>query len=293
MQRTFFFAGVAGLWLLSLSGACYGQETSPDVIMHRPVTFKVQPASVDDYLIELAQAADVNIIADATHLPTQAAPLTGKASDALGNMVPAIAYDQRLSWWRYNSQTFLFWPELSGQELIALAQQIKDRKEAMLPDVIPTAAQQAGVNQAGQANNQGQPPGARSNFLVHQQAYLTRLDEDREMDKLLTDYLQQTYGWDGKAPGPPVQIKVKDLPPPLFAKMLPYIQRQHVGREREGWSSRSAYLSNAFWNNARLWILGENLRPQPGAAEGFLWIGGNLDQHTQTRMSIGRISPQQ
>lgn len=163
---------------LTLCAIAVGVRALPiDDLMRKKVAVKVQEASMDDYLVELARAADVNFIADATDFPKTAEPVSLEQQRPLGNLIIDFARQRKLGSRRFDANTFLFWSAPDTDAALELAHAI-----------LPT-----------QTNPDGKP-------LIR-----------RQMRAWLTDYFKQVHGWNGYSQDVDIKVKLADLPPELRA----------------------------------------------------------------------------
>jgi len=89
--------------------------------MNRKVNLRLEKATLDDQIIELARAADANFIADATHFAETTAPVSGEWEYPLSFLVSNLADAHNLSRYNKDARTFLFW---SQPDMLALAHKI-------------------------------------------------------------------------------------------------------------------------------------------------------------------------
>lgn len=233
-------------------------------VMTREVTATLNGATMDDYMIELARAADVNVIADATEFPEPSAvkaypgtsgaiaglqgPHRDKWGPSLINLLGDFAAQKKLSALRPNARTFLFWSEPDPLELVRL----------MLPD--PNSAQ----NQP-EAEELAQRP----------------------MSGALRDYLKASHGWAGRAAERhakvDIQARVADLPPPLRALVLAEVRRQLIPAEG------ALPLQDEFWERARVKIRSMKIPPANEAVSYFVVKAGDdaLEFHVA---ELGRLT---
>lgn len=284
----------AGTWVLGLSTPAACQIPKIDALLEQRVELKSQQeAPLDDYLIRLAQGADVNFIADATQFPPDAKvqPYPASAAAIAGvqgvhqerwrrtllNLIADVAAEHHLSHLRQGERTFLFWSEPDVRELGRLIAQ----ENASLP-----ALTVAGY---------------------------------KETERQLSDYLQRLHNWNPDAPQPDLKLRFADLPPELRASLSSVVRAEvsHAFEDR-GFSISSrtrrnkierivtekisfkapdtVWFSDEFWKNARIKgysqsepVTGSN-PPQTRTAP-YLVIGGAVsEQDTRTTFApIGRL----
>lgn len=128
-------------WIVSLATtiaapivAAQDNDFPGDELVRRQVEIKTGAVPLDEYLVTMARAADVNIIADATQIP--AASKVEKSTDqVLGGAIESFTRAHQMRARRFGERTFLFWknPEI---DKVALAHRIMKRyrdERAALP----------------------------------------------------------------------------------------------------------------------------------------------------------------
>jgi len=156
--------------------------------LHKDVEFELKPSTPDDELIAVAEAADINIVADATDLPTQSSlvetPWHGKLPWKLWNLVKEITAGRMMAWDpQPDDKTFLFWKQPSTETLRAALQQ---------PQVVTSITSQA---------------------------------DDLSIRRRLSEYLRDRHGWDGAKPNFAVSVPLSQLPEDLQREMIAAAQK--------------------------------------------------------------------
>ena len=184
--------------------------------LRQRVDFELKASTPDDELVAVADAADVNIIADATDLPTQSTlvetPWPGKQPWALWNLVKEITSRRMMAWYPMaDDKTFLFWNQ---PDLAALRKALQEK------DVVTTIAPQ------------------RDDLTIR-----------RELISLLRDQ----YGWDGITPNFAVSIPFSRLPINLSRDMVAATQQPQATTQPRGFLQTA--ISDDFWQKARLKLI--------------------------------------
>jgi len=201
----------------------------------RKIRLHLKDATIDDQIIELARAADANIFADATHFPDTSPPVSGDSEYSIFFCIGSLMESHNLS--RFNLSRF------SEGTLTDLFW-----REPDIESLTRKLVHGASVKQIGEP-----------------------LD-DRALDMLLRDYLQRTYGWDGRAPGFAKDIKMAALPPEIRVPLLAWTQ-QYASNNAGASETTKAWYSEAAWRGARLWIRRPApLSPNEHVSTG-LWVG--------------------
>lgn len=199
------------------STASHAQEDNVprDELTERKVAVSVKGATPDEYLVSLARAADVNIIADAT-TPSEAAPDAAVPEAAAVESPPnipliALLFDfsneQRVHLRRADERTFLFWRPLR--------------------DPVKTANQ----------------------IVAEHQAAMRALPQwtGKEISNAWFEYFKQQHGWTGERDAT-INVKIADLPSPLREGSLAAAQAKLLGIHAP---SYEVFLPET-WRNARL-----------------------------------------
>ena len=101
----------------------------------RPVVLPARQASLDDYLVELAKAGQVNFLADATKFPVTDTPLTAPERKTLIGFIWHLLQEHNVSGMRFDAHTFLFWSKPQEAELARLILvREKERTKEPIPD---------------------------------------------------------------------------------------------------------------------------------------------------------------
>lgn len=220
----------------SLTGYCQksgvSKQNSPDRQLNQ--------AAIDDRLIEIGKANGVNIIADASQFSDDAAatalgtqPVV-KQGD-IGLALKEFGDKHKLTWLKSDMKTVLWWTEPNVQEITRLI--LAGQSVKMLDNIAPD----------NDAANPTAPLPQKVPLRPEQNVI------DREMERLLTPYFQQVYGWDAKTPGFSKDIKIADLPLDIRLKVMAKTQRNILGADTT--SPWKAWFTDAFWSKTRLSIL--------------------------------------
>lgn len=222
------------------------------------------PAPLNDYLITLADAADVNIIADATSFganetiasyPGGIVAIAGAQNPRLAdrwqatrlNLLADVTDQATLSWLRYDRQTFLFWKEADPLALASLLIEAKAKELASLK-VTPLST--------------------------------------KEVHELLRAAFMGA-GWDGKSADVAISLKIEDLPIEL---------RNHVLLQMRDWLALSTGTRNShlwfdadFWRGVQLYIGYEDNGNDPNTLYPFLFLRAATD--AKIKGSVGSLYP--
>lgn len=231
-----------------LASSAPAQPRMPKAPRLRPmgpsVAFQASGADVDDYLLDLGRAADVNIFADATSLapPKPMAPyLSGAQHGPMPMLLERLARAQNLTYSRRDAKTLLLW---DAPDIPALANRIIAGETITMLTVEAPPASASTPNPGPTGFALPRAAGLRPS------PFLGMAQTDPEMATLWKSYLRERFGWDGETPGFSRTIPVADLPPDLRARVLAKTQAYLLN---PGLMAQwKAYLSDEFWQTARL-----------------------------------------
>ena len=236
---------VLGAWLLLPQAPARALPVEPDAVTNQKITRPLDTATADDYLIDMARAADVNFIADATDFPAPAPVIAYPATpgsvvgvkgedkehwDArLINVMGDFVAQEKLSTLRPDERTFLFWSEPDPEQLatlqLSLIRAVERNRFAKA-----SAALQA----------QGVPPEKIVNGETTPEA----------LNTVLFGMLQAQRGWTRSSAKLDQKIDIRftldELPPDVRARVLLALREIKV-------EPRDLLALNAdFWKNPRL-----------------------------------------
>ena len=222
-----------------------------EALMIAEHTFPLQQNSTDDYLIAMADAAEVNVLADATRFPDSSPPIQGEwknnfSSAANGqwkicllSFFQEFSSERSLTWARDTDaqRTFLVWSAPDEPELAKIGREIMVR---------------------------------RPRRTVTPEVRSKKDNAEKEMDLLLVNFYKEQYKWDGTSQEVAPDLKLSQLPPELRAKVTALILDQvyHPTMADQGF-----WYEDVFWQHATLQIRKQfpldNFR--------YLFIGGIID----------------
>ena len=217
----------------------------PDAVTNQKITRPLDTATADDYLIDMARAAKVNFIVDATNFPVPApvtaypatpgavAGVNGKDKehwdDRLINVMGDFAAQQKLSTLRPDERTFLFWSE---------------------PDPEQLAAFQLSLIQAVERNRFDKASAVLQAQGVAPEDIVTGTTTPEELRTVLFDLLKTQRGWERSSAALDKKIDIRftlaELPPDVRARVL--LDLREVAAEPRDLLA----LSADFWKNPRL-----------------------------------------
>ena len=230
-MKTSFFR----FFLLSTAVFCCisakAQQAQRDV-MQLPLPLQKSDKTIDQQLIELAEAADVNFLADATVFAA-APPPKSVAPDPrsmprpfFGSLLASLAKERDLSYLRYAPNTFLFWPQ---PDPVMLARGLAAGKDSSVEV----------VGDWQQLNTLTSETSALfANYL-----------QKRVTDSALT--ARNTPAREGA----PLDIERDELPEPLRQRISALALAYLLGNP----SSSGIWFSDTFWRTARLRIVPSNV----------------------------------
>lgn len=213
---------------LLLSGLClpaYGDGLPVTPPSHDPsievqrqhIQFNDRAAATDDYMIALARAANVNIIADATNIPTDPPPAPAefpveRENPMLGTHVFFdLVVGRKLTLVNFDDTTMLFWPP---PDRAGIARQIRARRAAA---------------------------------PRHDRAPL----DDARTNAMLQDYFRRVHKWDGNWETVDISVPLDDLPPELKAHVEAEIYRTEVSTGASDTPGGTYEPGSAFWQKIR------------------------------------------
>lgn len=188
--------------------------------MQLPLPLQEPGKTVDQQLIELAEAADVNFLVDATNFaaappPKSIAPDPRSAPRPFfGSLLASLVKERDLSYLRYSPSTFLFWPR---PEPVALARQVAADKNSSVD-------------------------------VVRDRTQLNALTA--ETGTLLADYLQTRPN-----AGAPLEIDREELPEALRQHITTLSLTDLLANP----SANGIWFSDEFWRTVRLHIAPSNV----------------------------------
>lgn len=129
MQNRHLFIAGAGLllWVSNVRAQYHPNGHGVDEITRQKIALKLKNATTDDFIVELARAADLDFIADGTDLPQTGLTMSGEFSDHFGDLIDDVWPGKReLTCWREDKRTFLFW---AMPDLVSLTRRIVNGEE--------------------------------------------------------------------------------------------------------------------------------------------------------------------
>lgn len=290
----------AGVLLLSGGIAARAAGEAQTTALSRKVIISGTVNSVDDYLLAVARAGKVNLIADATRFDAIpfAVPSDFRAEQPvmLGFYFSRGTRKLRLSLLQPEPNTFLLWPEPGVRELgrrLATVQWPPDDEAARTRIARRVLAQDEGADEpTGRQEREAEKVHAR---LV---AYQT--------SQLLRDYYQRVHGWDGRSPAferkgsfqevkdvlPQMlpqfrapesvrKIRLTDLPPDLRDKILAYARGL---ADRTWFEFARGFFNDEFWQKARIRLI-------RGDAQLTVGLAGSAESRLHTFASLNKLQP--
>lgn len=229
-----------GLSWVAWSAGAYAIPIVPDTVTNQEITRPLNTATPDDYLIDMARATNVNVLADATYFPVPSSvvpypAMSGSVAGMKGeyrehwnanliNVMGDFVAQEKLSTLRASDRTFLFWSE---PDPIALVQ-------AQLP--LTRAAENARFAKAVAAQ---QAAGVPDEEIIDAEA------SDSEIKRVLLDYLKRKRGWTWSETRQneklDIPIPLDELTPDLRALVLLRVQRTWIDSED------TQYFDDDFW----------------------------------------------
>lgn len=202
-------------------------------LLQRTIDLPVQQVAAHDYLVQLARAADLNFIADATNIAPDAPTVSQETPARLTQlMFYNLVKPQNIRMVRFDQKTVLFWPAPDLVQLARLVLAEEDAASKAKPAVAPL--------------------------------------KEAELNALLKDYFQRAHGWNGDWETANVEVQLDKLPPELRARVQNELRSQVANSafspDVEKW------FSDAFWSTARLTI-NQHRRLAGGPLTPFLEVG--------------------
>lgn len=236
---------VAGAVCAGAPSVAHAQDQGGPLLS--PVELELQKARADDQLIKLAQAAKINVMADATDWPDDGkvagrvgdGTLTVSKKQTLIEWLQDIGYANRLTWER-NGNTVVLWPE---PDIVPLTRRVVDEAVTQLPQIeaeIKPALQ--GALDPEVVARLNAEPGAWLKAIQRHGLY------DIVLSNSLLALLQEKHGWDGRNQGFQLQLKDAQIPADLRTQI---ILSRRLAQARPQ-TDRYAWLRDETWQNVRL-----------------------------------------
>ncbi len=244
-----YFKGFAvlGTWLLLSHAPARAIPVKLDAVTEQKITRPLDTATADGYLIDMARAASVNFIADATDFPAPApvtaypstsgavAGLKGEYQEHWGssliNVMGDFASQEKLSTLRVDERTFLFWSE---------------------PDPVQLATLQLSLIQAVERDRFAKASAALQAQGMAPEDIVTGATTPEALRTVLFNLLKNQRGWTQNTAALDKKIDIRfalaELPPDVRARVLLDL------REIMAMPSNLFALSDDFWKNPRLRI---------------------------------------
>ena len=213
--------------LLPMVGVCaHAIPIAPDEVTVQEITKPLDTRSADDYLLDMARAAQINVVADFTDFPVDSAVIPYPATSAynvgtqgnrpqdwnsnLRSLVGDFTAQEKLTVLRAAPRTFLFWSEPDPRQLLALQGELTQAAE--------DARWKEAIDVAG-AN------GTPEDEIVRGEL------SDAQLQSVLWNYLK-SIGWKGtvaeRTDHVDIQILFDELRPDLRALTLLDLQKKFV-----------------------------------------------------------------
>ncbi len=240
------------MWALLLSVVCVGvpaaraQDSGGPLLAE--VELKLQDAGTDDQLIELARAAKINVMADASDLPDAGPQANAAASAAMTvtqkqptlDWLRDMAFANRLTWQRNGGNTIVLWPKADS---VSLARRVVDEAVAQRPQLVAEIkpALQAALDPALLARLKAEP---EKWSQVQDRFVLYRI----VVDDSLRTLLQKQHGWDGQNQDFRLQLTNDQIPTDLRSQL---IVLRHLMQTQPDQVAPRAWLSHEIWQKAR------------------------------------------
>ena len=249
---------------------------------YRPVTLDLARVNTeDDYLVELARAGDLNLIADVTDVAPK--PFD---SFVYQTYAPGLPADQPtpilerafgtyretndMAIRRSDLRTFLFWKRPDG---LALGRKLANyepqpivslQKREQAQDEIRKFYQKQAEAQA----NEEQPVPAQP-LQARRDTAMTDYSrwQSARLAEALHLYYQRAYGWNGREGQFGRRVLLRELPSPLRQEIIRWLRENtqsswlpkdtedaQLSTEKSRVEVYKTWFSDEFWQQARLWI---------------------------------------
>jgi hypothetical protein len=225
-MRLFFFPLFAVFVQLTATPSSLAIPTEPpgsdpfpfDELINQQIIMAPKEVTTDDYLLNLANAADINLIADSTNfdeVDDTPEVISNRGQGRLGEFVYDAVHRRRLTYFRLNRNTFLCWPSENRLELArSVVQAHVERKKLEDKQAVTLPVAQAPI-------------------------------------ALRAAYLQREKEWNSKDGGIDLRVKVSELPLPLRTRVLAEVLQQSTSLP---YLHSRKYFNDEFWKTTRLHI---------------------------------------
>ena len=217
-----------------LCSSVYAEPIIPDKVTNQEITVPLSTATVNDYLLDMARATKINILADSTDFPVESsvksypatsgaiAGLKGKNPEKwdprLINVMGDFAAQEKLSVLRPEPRIFLFWSEPELHSLYERQRIVTNNAEDQLFAESVAAAKADGISEretiAGEIS-------------------------EAQLKTVLLNYLKSQYGWSGVSNERTAKIDLQtgfeDVPISLRALILSDIRNRCVRSLKRSW----------------------------------------------------------
>lgn len=237
---------------------------APANALLRPVEVAAASQLTDDQLLSLAGAAGVNILIDASQMPSQAAASPARSGTLYGAL-NALATERKTTWLKNGENLFLCWSE---PDIDALARKVAAEilkpvpAETPLAQVAPVAPAEIGAK------------------------------ETPSLSAQLSAYFASPATWEGGVAGRWKDTPLAILPAPLREEVVAAARQSIVGPQ--GLASSAVWFSDEFWNRARLRVqplkttsLDAERKPVTKTTQ-WLFLGGEFSGPTGRKGAIWR-----
>ena len=266
-MRKYFYPPLIALILSSLTHStfpAYAQEKTSG--FSDTVTLNVQNADTDEQLIQLAHAAKINVMADATDwaetiaTEAKATALTVNEEQSLTHWWRDLSYLNHLTWYRnYHDPngTFLVWRE---PDLASLARRVAAEAKAQRPQI--EAAALPSLRQA-------LDPALVERLDIDPQQWTHLLARYNLYGQVVYDSLlglAKKQGWNGQDLNFRYRLENEDIPAPLRSQIIlqsRLLQTQPV--------TKLDWLRDETWQNAKLMVERSTPSKINGQVQPRLW----------------------